>query len=109
MLRRIVQQGETAWKNLKSVHSAAQRAEFEFLTMDSDTRYSIRLAQTAIASDETTINISALKKKLSKHGTGGNAMAEFAGFVVGLIRVVANIIIFCAAFKYLFWGTDNGN
>lgn len=29
-------------------------------------------------------------------------MADFAGFVVGVIRAVANIIIFCAAFKYLF-------
>lgn len=36
-------------------------------------------------------------------------MAEFAAFVVGLIRAAADIIIFCAAFKYLFWGTDNGN
>lgn len=36
-------------------------------------------------------------------------MAEFAGFVVGLIRAVADIIVFCAAFKYLFWGTNNGN
>lgn len=29
-------------------------------------------------------------------------MAEFAELVVDAIRVVANIIIFCAAFKYLF-------
>lgn len=35
-------------------------------------------------------------------------MAEFAGFVVGLIRAAANIIIFCTAFKYLFWRSDNG-
>ena len=35
-------------------------------------------------------------------------MSEFAEFVVGLIRAAANIIIFCAAFKYLFLGTDNG-
>ena len=29
-------------------------------------------------------------------------MAEFVAFIVGAIRAVANIVIFCAAFKYLF-------
>lgn len=29
-------------------------------------------------------------------------MAELAEFVVGFIRAAANIIVFCAAFKYLF-------
>lgn len=29
-------------------------------------------------------------------------MVEIAGFVVGLIRAVANIIVVCAACKYLF-------
>lgn len=30
-------------------------------------------------------------------------MDEFVAFVVGLIRAAANIIVFCAACKYLFW------
>lgn len=30
-------------------------------------------------------------------------MDEFVAFAVDLIRAAANIIIFCAACKYLFW------
>lgn len=30
-------------------------------------------------------------------------MAETAELVVDVIRAVANIIVFCAACKYLFW------
>lgn len=36
-------------------------------------------------------------------------MAEFIGFVVGVIRAIANIIVVCAAFKYLFLEEGNEN